>query len=60
LRIVTDLTTWSLTHFEPGRAWSLAEDLSAAEEQEGYGLIGRRRRMSTVTPVTLPREIALR
>jgi len=47
LRIVNDLTTWSLTHFEPVRAWSLAEDLSAAEEQEGYGLIGRRRRMST-------------
>jgi hypothetical protein len=46
LRIVTDLTTWSLTHFEPVLAWSLAEDLSAAEEQEGYGLIGRRRRLS--------------
>jgi len=46
LRIVSDLTTWSLTHFEPVRAWSLAEDLSAAEEQEGYGLIGRRRRLS--------------
>lgn len=46
LRIVTDLTMWSLTHFEPVRAWSLAEDLSAAEEQEGYGLIGRRRRLS--------------
>jgi hypothetical protein len=46
LRIVTDLTTWYLTHFEPVRAWSLAEDLSAAEEQEGYGLIGRRRRLS--------------
>jgi hypothetical protein len=46
LRIVTDLTTWSLTHFEPVRAWSLAEDLSAAEEQGGYGLIGRRRRLS--------------
>jgi hypothetical protein len=46
LRIVTDLTTWSLTHFEPVRAWSLSEDLSAAEEQEGYGLIGRRRRLS--------------
>jgi hypothetical protein len=47
LRIVSDLTTWALTHFEPVRAWSLAEDLSAAEEQEGYSLIGRRRRMST-------------
>jgi len=47
LCIVTDLTTWSLTHFEPVRAWSLAEDLSGAEEQEGYGLIGRRRRLST-------------
>ena len=40
--------------------WSLAEDLSPAEEQEGYGLIGRRRRMSIAeypsrrSPRTLP------
>jgi hypothetical protein len=47
LRVATDLTTWSLTHFEPVRAWSLAEEFSLAEEQEGYGLIGRRRRMSS-------------
>jgi len=46
LQVLSDLTTWALTHFEPVRAWSLAEDLTAAEEQEGYGLIGRVRRMS--------------
>ena len=32
-------------HFESVRAWSVAEDLSPTEEQEGYGMIGRRRRM---------------
>jgi hypothetical protein len=46
LMILTDLTTWSLTHFEPVRSWSAAEELTPAEEQEGYGLIGRIRRMS--------------
>ena len=46
LMILTDLTTWSLTHFEPVRSWCAAEDLTPAEEQEGYGLIGRIRRMS--------------
>ena len=43
--IVSDVTTWSLTHFEPVRAWSVAEDLSPVEAQEGYGLVGRLRRM---------------
>jgi hypothetical protein len=46
LMILTDLTTWSLTHFEPVRFWSAAEYLTPAEEQAGYGLIGRIRRMS--------------
>ena len=46
LRVTMDLTTWSLTHFEPVRAWSIAEDLTPAEEQEGYGLVGRMRRIS--------------
>ena len=44
--ILTDLTTWSLTHFESVRSWSAAEDVTPTEEQEGYGLIGRIRRMS--------------
>jgi hypothetical protein len=46
LMILTDLTTWSLAHFESVRSWSAAEDLAPAEEQEGYGLIGQIRRMS--------------
>ena len=46
LMILNDLTTWALTHFEAVRSWSVAEDLTPAEEQEGYGLIGRLRRMS--------------
>ena len=45
LLVVSDMTTWSLMHFEPVRAWSVAEDLSPTEEQEGYGIIGRCRRM---------------
>jgi hypothetical protein len=46
LGVLSDLTTWALTHFEPVRTWSIAEDLSPAEEQEGYGLIGRGRRLT--------------
>ena len=45
LLVVQDTTTWALTHFEPVRAWSIAEELSAVEEQEGYGMVGRLRRM---------------
>ena len=45
LSVVSDVTAWSLMHFESVRAWSVAEDLSPTEEQEGYGIIGRRRRM---------------
>jgi hypothetical protein len=44
LTVVDDVTTWSLTHFEPVCAWSAAEDLTAVEEQEGYGIVGRLRR----------------
>jgi hypothetical protein len=45
LAILKDVTTWALSHFEPVRSWSVAEDFTAAEEQEGYGLIGRGHRM---------------
>jgi hypothetical protein len=44
LTIVDDVTTWSLTHFEPVSAWSAAENLTSVEEQEGYGIVGRLRR----------------
>jgi hypothetical protein len=44
LAVLDDVTTWSLTHFESVTAWSGAEELTPAEEQEGYGLIGRLRR----------------
>ena len=45
LRVIEDLTTWSLTHFETVRSWSLAEDLTAIEIADGFKLIGRHRRM---------------
>lgn len=45
LLVLRDVTTWSLTHFEPVRAWSAAEDLTIVEEQEGYGMMGRIRRL---------------
>jgi hypothetical protein len=35
LLVLRDVTTWSLMHFEPVRAWSAAEDFSPTEEQEG-------------------------
>ena len=41
LTVVDDVSTWSLSHFEPVCAWSHAEDLTAVEEQEGYGIVGR-------------------
>jgi hypothetical protein len=44
LTVVDDVTAWSLTHFEPVSAWSGAEDFTAVEEQEGYGIVGRLRR----------------
>jgi hypothetical protein len=46
LMVLSDLTTWSLTHFEPVRCWSAAEELTPTEVQEGQGLIGRTGRMS--------------
>jgi hypothetical protein len=46
LVVLGDLTTWSLTHFEPVRCWSAAEELTATEVQEGHGLVGRTGRMS--------------
>ncbi len=46
LMVLDDVTTWALTHFEPVRSWSVAEDFTPTEEQEGYGLIGRGQRMS--------------
>ena len=46
LLILGDLTTWSLTHFEPVRCWSAAEELTPIEIQEGHGLVGRTGRMS--------------
>jgi hypothetical protein len=45
LMVLGDLTTWSLTHFEPVRCWSAAEELTPTEVQEGQGLIGRTGRM---------------
>jgi hypothetical protein len=45
LMILDDVTSWALTHFEPVRSWSIAEDFTPTEEQEGYGLIGRGQRM---------------
>jgi hypothetical protein len=50
LTVLDDVTTWSLTHFEPVSAWSGAEDLTAVEEQEGYGLVGRLRRQCGSEP----------
>jgi hypothetical protein len=44
LTVIDDVTTWSLTHFEPVFAWSGAEELTVVEEQEGYGIVGRGRR----------------
>ena len=46
LMVLGDVTTWSLTHFEPVRCWSAAEELTATETQEGHGLVGRTGRMS--------------
>ncbi len=49
LTVVDAVTTWSLSHFEPVCAWSSAEDLTAVDEQEGYGIIGRLRRQGGST-----------
>jgi hypothetical protein len=47
LRVLEDVTTWSLTHFETVRSWSLAEDLTPIEIADGFKLLGRNRRMTT-------------
>ena len=46
LRVLEDVTTWSLSHFESVRSWSLAEDLTPIEIADGYKLLGRNRRMT--------------
>jgi hypothetical protein len=43
IRVLHDVTTWSLTHFESVRSWSLAEELTAIEI---FKLLGRHRRMT--------------
>ena len=43
LHILQDVTTWSLTHFETVRSWSLAEDLTPVEVADGHKLLGRNR-----------------
>lgn len=47
LRVLEDVTMWSLTHFEAVRSWSLAEDLTPIEIADGLKLVGRNRRMAT-------------
>jgi hypothetical protein len=46
LHVLEDVTTWSLTHFETVKSWSLAEDLTAIEIADGLKLLGRHRRMT--------------
>jgi len=46
LTVLEHVTTWALTHFELVRSWSVAEDFTPTEEQQGYGLIGRGQRTS--------------
>ena len=46
LHVLEEVTTWSLTHFETVRCWSLAEDLTSIEIADGFKLIGRHRRMT--------------
>jgi hypothetical protein len=46
LRVLKDVTTWGLTHFETVRSWCLAEDLTPIEIADGHKLLGRNRRMT--------------
>jgi hypothetical protein len=46
LHVLEDVTTWSLTHFETVRSWSLAEDLTPIEIADELKLLGRHRRMA--------------
>jgi hypothetical protein len=45
LQVLSDVTSWALTHFEPVRAWSAAEDLTPIERSEGLKLVGRQQRL---------------
>ena len=38
LTILEDVTTWTLTHFEPVRSWSVAKDFTPTEEQPPHCL----------------------
>ena len=44
LQVLADLTTWSLTHFEPVLAWSTEEDLADLERRPENSLLGRQHR----------------
>jgi hypothetical protein len=44
--VLLDVTTWSLTHFEPVRGWSLADELTPIEISETHQLLSRHRRMT--------------
>jgi hypothetical protein len=46
LRVLENVTTWSLTRLETVRSWSLAEDPTPIEIADGYKLLGRNRRMT--------------
>jgi hypothetical protein len=41
LRVLQDVTTWSLTHFEIVRSGCLAEELTPIEIADGFKLVGR-------------------
>ena len=41
LQVLADITTWSLTHFEPVKAWCAAEDLTDLERHSHAALLGR-------------------
>jgi hypothetical protein len=47
LHVLEDVTTWSLSHFEIVRSWSLAEDLTPIEIDDGFKLLGRNERSPT-------------
>jgi TniQ len=44
LKVLRDITSWGLDHFDCVPAWSAAEDLSPIERSEGQKLVGRHRR----------------
>lgn len=57
LQVLTDVTTWALTHFEPVKTWSAAETLTPIERAEGLALLGRHQRL---TPSDYPQERSTR